>query len=161
MNGLPKMSQHPIPPHTTHIYKFPVVQADTYWYHSHFSLQEQIGLYGALIFNKRTEPDIPTIPVVLSDWSDMKPKEIDRRLHAASDWFAIKKGTVQSYWEAIKAGKLGVKLTNEWKRMHAMDVSEDYDERFFVNGDKSATFRSKERRVGRECVRTCSSRWSP
>lgn len=140
MDGVPYLTQQPIPPHTTHIYKFPVVQAGTYWYHSHFSLQEQIGLYGALIFNKRTEPAIPTIPVVLSDWSDMKPKEIDRRLHAASDWFAIRKGTVQSYSEAIKAGKLGVKLTNEWKRMHAMDVSDVYYERFFVNGDTSETF---------------------
>jgi CopA family copper-resistance protein len=140
MDGVPYMTQQPIPPHTTHIYKFPVVQAGTYWYHSHFSLQEQIGLYGALIFNKRTEPDIPTIPLVLSDWSDMKPKEINRRLHTASDWFAIKKGTVQSYSEAIKAGKLGVKLTNEWKRMHAMDVSDVYYERFFINGDTSETF---------------------
>lgn len=140
MDGVPFLTQQPIPPHTTHIYKFPVVQAGTYWYHSHFSLQEQVGLYGALIFNKRTEPDIPTIPVVLSDWSDMKPKEINRRLHAASDWFAIKKGTVQSYSEAIKDGKLGVKLANEWKRMHAMDVSDVYYERFFVNGDTSQTF---------------------
>lgn len=140
MDGVPYMTQQPIPPHTTYIYKFPVVQAGTYWYHSHFSLQEQIGLYGALIFNKRTEPDIPTIPVVLSDWSNMKPKEIDRRLHTASDWFAIKKGTVQSYSEAVKAGALGVKLTNEWKRMKAMDVSDVYYERFFVNGDTSQIF---------------------
>jgi len=140
MDGVPFLTQQPIPPHTTHIYKFPVVQAGTYWYHSHFSVQEQIGLYGALIFNKRTEPEIPTIPVVLSDWSDMRPKEIDRRLHTANDWFAIKKGTVQSYSEAIKAGKLGVKLTNEWKRMKAMDVSDVYYERFFVNGQTEEQF---------------------
>lgn len=134
MDGVPFLTQQPIAPHTTHVYKFPVVQSGTYWYHSHFSLQEQVGIYGALIFNKRTEPDIPTIPVVLSDWSDMQPKEINRRLHIADDWFAIKKGTVQSYSEAIKAGKLGVKLTNEWKRMNAMDVSDVYYERFFING---------------------------
>lgn len=140
MDGVPFMTQQPIPPNTTHIYKFPVVQTGTYWYHSHFSLQEQIGLYGALIFNKRTEPDIPTIPVVLSDWSDMKPQEIDRRLHTANDWFSIKKDAVQSYSEAIRAGKLDVKMTNEWKRMRAMDVSDVFYERFFVNGRTSAEF---------------------
>lgn len=140
MDGVPFLTQHPIPPHTTYIYKFPVVQSGTYWYHSHFSLQEQIGLYGALIFNKRTEPDIPTIPVVLSDWSDMKPKEINRRLHTANDWFAIRKGAVQSYSEAIRAGKLGAKLGNEWKRMNAMDVSDVYYERFFVNGKVQEQF---------------------
>lgn len=140
MDGVPYLTQTPIPPHSVYVYKFPIVQSGTYWYHSHFGLQEQIGLYGALIFNKRAEPDIPTIPLVLSDWSDMKPGEIDRRLHTANDWFAIKKGTVQSYSEALKAGKLGVKLGNEWKRMKAMDVSDVYYERFFVNGDTVQSF---------------------
>ena len=134
MDGVAYLTQHPIAPHTTYIYKFPVVQAGTYWYHSHYALQEQIGLYGALIFNKRTEPDIPTIPVVLSDWTNMKPGEVDRRLHTASDWFSIKKHAVQSYSEAIKAGKFGVKLLNEWKRMKAMDVSDVYYEAFLLNG---------------------------
>jgi len=141
MDGVPSLTQQPIPPHTTYIYKFPVVQAGTYWYHSHFDLQEQIGLYGALIFNKRTEPDIPTIPIVLSDWSDMKPKQIDRRLHTGNaDWFGIKKHSVQSYWEALKAGKTGVKFVNEWKRMEAMDVSDIYYERFLLNGDTADVF---------------------
>ncbi len=140
MDGVPFLTQQPIPPHTTYIYKFPVVQSGTYWYHSHFSLQEQVGLYGALIFNKRTEPDIPTIPVVLSDWSNTKPKEIDRMLHTGNDWFSIKKHAVQSYWEALKAGKTGVKLANEWKRMEAMDVSDVYYERFLLNGDTAQVF---------------------
>ena len=141
MDGVAYLTQHPIPPHTTYIYKFPVVQAGTYWYHSHYALQEQVGLYGALIFNKRTEPQIPTVPVVLSDWSDMKPEEIDRRLHTASDWFSIKKHAVQSYSEAIAAGKTGVKLVNEWKRMKAMDVSDVYYEKFLANGRDSSNIK--------------------
>lgn len=140
MDGVPFLTQQPIPPNATYIYKFPVVQAGTYWYHSHYAFQEQIGLFGALIFNKRTEPDIPTIPVVLSDWSDTRPEEIDRMLHTANDWFAIKKHASQSYWEALKAGKLGVKFGSEWKRMHAMDVSDVYYEKFFVNGETSQNF---------------------
>lgn len=141
MDGVTWLTQLPIPPHTTYIYKFPVVQSGTYWYHSHYDLQEQIGVYGALIFNKRTEPDIPTIPVVLSDWSDIKPKEINRMLHTENDWFSIKKHAVQSYWEAIKAGALGTKFVNEWKRMRAMDVSDVYYPKFLVNGKTSETFK--------------------
>ncbi|HQD09846.1 MAG TPA: multicopper oxidase domain-containing protein, partial [Flavihumibacter sp.] len=129
MDGVPYLTQLPIAPHTSFVYKFPVVQAGTYWYHSHFSLQEQIGLYGALVFNKREEAAQPSIPVVLSEWSDVKPMEINRRLHTANDWFAIKKKSVQSYAEAIRAGKLGVKFANEWKRMNAMDVSDVYYEK--------------------------------
>lgn len=139
MDGVPGLTQQEIPPHTTYIYKFPVVQTGTYWYHSHFKLQEQLGLYGALIFNKRTEPNIPTVPIVLSDWSDLKPATINRYLHNANDWFAIKKNTVQSYGEAIADKALSTKLKNEWLRMHAMDVSDVYYEKFLLNGYSQST----------------------
>jgi FtsP/CotA-like multicopper oxidase with cupredoxin domain len=133
-DGVPYMTQMPIKGHSTYLYKFPVIQNGTYWYHSHTRLQEQSGMYGALIFNKVNESKMPAIPVVLSDWTDMNPKEVDRSLHNASDWFAIKKGAVQSYGEAIGKGYLKTKVANEWKRMNAMDVSDVYYERFLSNG---------------------------
>ncbi len=133
-DGVPNLTQMPIKPHTIHLYKYPIIQHGTHWYHSHTSLQEQIGMYGAFIMNKRKEWDIPTLPVVLSEWTDMKPKEVHRSLHNATDWFAIKKGTTQSYIEAIKTGHFKTKVTNEWKRMNAMDVSDVYYDKFLING---------------------------
>ncbi|MFC5269567.1 multicopper oxidase domain-containing protein [Adhaeribacter terreus] len=134
MDGVPWLTQKPIKPHSTYLYKFPVIQNGTYWYHSHTKLQEQSGMYGALVFLKRNEPEIPAIPIVLSDWTDMKPKEVDRSLHSATDWFAIKKGATQSYAEAIRKGHFTTKLKNEWKRMMAMDVSDVYYEKLLTNG---------------------------
>lgn len=139
-DGVPYLTQMPIKPHSTYIYKFPVIQNGTYWYHSHTKLQEQSGMYGALIFNKRNEPEIPTIPIVLSDWTDMNPKEVDRSLHAGTDWFAIKKGAAQSYGEAIKQGYFKTKVINEWKRMEAMDVSDVYYEKFLTNGKPAVKY---------------------
>ena len=138
-DGVPNLTQMPIKPHTTHLYKFPIIQSGTHWYHSHTGLQEQIGMYGAMILNKRNELDMPTIPIVLSEWADMNPKEIDRSLHNATDWFAIKKGTTQSYAEAIRSGNFKTKLTNEFKRMNAMDVSDVYYDRFLINGKEQLT----------------------
>jgi hypothetical protein len=43
------------------------------------------------------------------------------------------KGTTQSYAEAIRAGHF-TKVTNEWKRMTAMDVSDIYYNKFLING---------------------------
>jgi len=43
-------------------------------------------------------------------------------------------GTTQSYSEAIKAGHFNTKVTNEWKRMNAMDVSDVYYNKFLING---------------------------
>lgn len=133
-DGVPFLTQMPIEPGAEYLYKFPIVQHGTHWYHSHSGLQEQIGMYGMFVMNKRTEWDIPTVPVLLSEWTDMKPEEVHRRLKNANDWFAIKKGTTQSYSEAIASGHFGTKVTNEWKRMTAMDVSDVYYEKFLVNG---------------------------
>lgn len=141
-DGVPNLTQMPIKPHTTHLYKFPIIQHGTHWYHSHTGLQEQIGMYGSFVMNKRaTDPtfrkgidDLPTVPIILSEWTDIKPENVHRMLHNATDWFAIKKGTTQSYAEAIKQGYFKTKVANEWKRMNAMDVSDVYYDKFLING---------------------------
>ncbi|WP_138994274.1 multicopper oxidase domain-containing protein [Larkinella sp. C7] len=133
-DGVPNLTQMPIKPHTTHLYRFAIIQNGTHWYHSHTGLQEQIGMYGSMILNKKKEPVIPTVPIILSEWTDMNPKNVHRMLHNASDWFAIKKGTTQSYSEAIRQGYLKTKVANEWKRMTAMDVSDVYYNQFLING---------------------------
>jgi FtsP/CotA-like multicopper oxidase with cupredoxin domain len=141
-DGVPYLTQMPIEPGTTHIYRFPIVQNGTHWYHSHSGLQEQIGMYGSMILNKKNEDasfrkgidDLPTIPVVISEWTDYNPNNVHRMLHNATDWFAIRKGSTQSYAEAIKEGHFNTKVKNEFKRMLAMDVSDVYYDRFFLNG---------------------------
>jgi FtsP/CotA-like multicopper oxidase with cupredoxin domain len=145
-DGVPNLTQMPIKPHTTHLYKFPIIQHGTHWYHSHTELQEQIGMYGNFVMNKRADDptfrkgidDLPTVPIVLSEWTDMKPENVHRMLHNASDWFAIQKGTTQSYIEAIKSGHFKTKVTNEWKRMNAMDVSDVYYNKFLINGQNES-----------------------
>ncbi len=141
-DGVPYLTQMPIKPNETFTYSFPIIQNGTHWYHSHSGLQEQLGMYGSLVLlKKKDDPsfrkgidDLPEVPIVLSEWTDIKPENVHRMLHNASDWFAIKKGTTQSYVEAIKEGHLKTKLTNEWKRMLAMDVSDVYYDQFLING---------------------------
>ncbi|MFA7380892.1 MAG: multicopper oxidase domain-containing protein [Bacteroidia bacterium] len=147
-DGVPNLTQMPIKPHTTHIYRFPVIQHGTHWYHSHSGLQEQIGMYGSMILNKRADDktfrrgidDLPTLPVILSEWTNLKPENVHRMLHNASDWFAIRKGATQSYAEAIRAGHFKTKITNEWKRMLAMDVSDVYYDKLLINGREKSQF---------------------
>jgi len=141
-DGVPYVTQMPIETNTTYLYRFPLIQNGTHWYHSHSGLQEQIGMYGSFIINKRSDDkkfrqgidDLPTIPIILSEWTDYDPDNVHRMLHNATDWFAIKKGSTQSYAEAIGEGHFKTKLTNEWKRMLAMDVSDVYYDKFLING---------------------------
>ncbi len=133
-DGVPYLTTAPIKSHSTHVYKFVIRQSGTYWYHSHTMLQEQVGMYGAIVIHERKKKPKHEEVVLLSDWSDENPHQIERSLHYATDWYMIKKNAVQSYGEAIRDGYFKTKLTNEWKRMHAMDVSDVYYERFLVNG---------------------------
>lgn len=133
-DGVPFLTTQPIQPGKVHLFKFPIVQHGTHFYHTHLGLQQQIGLYGALVFYKRNERPAKEYTMVLSDWTDMNPKEVNRSLHNATDWFAIQKGTTQSYAEAIRSGNFKTKLANEWKRMNAMDVSDIYYDKFLING---------------------------
>ena len=145
-DGVPYLTQMPIEPGTTHKYTFPIIQHGTHWYHSHSGLQEQIGMYGSMILNKKPEDetfrkdidDLPTIPIILSEWTDVNPNNVHRMLHNATDWFAIQKGTTQSYAEAIQQGHFKTKITNEWKRMNAMDVSDVYYDKFLINGKSNS-----------------------
>ena len=141
-DGVPWLTQKPIAAGATYTYRFPIIQHGTHWYHSHSGLQEQIGMYGPFIMKKRQDDptfrkgidDLPAIPLILSEWTNFNPNNVHRMLHNANDWFAIKKGTTQSYLEAIKEGHFKTKVTNEWKRMLAMDVSDVYYDKFLING---------------------------
>ncbi|MGZ5253806.1 MAG: multicopper oxidase domain-containing protein [Flavitalea sp.] len=149
-DGVPYLTQLQIAPGTTHTYRFPVIQNGTHWYHSHSGLQEQIGMYGNLVFLKKEDDktfrkgidDLPTEPIVLSEWTNLDPDNIHRMLHNANDWAAIKKGATQSYAEAIRKGHFKTKLTNEWKRMLAMDVSDVYYDKILMNGSASTDLKN-------------------
>jgi len=136
-DGVPYLTTAPIEPHTTHLYKFPIVQTGTYWYHSHTDLQEQAGMFGALILNKREQQDtIPEFTALFSDWTNENPREVLRSLKMAYDWYAIKKHSTQNWGEALLNGYLGAKAEQEWKRMYPMDVSDVYYDAFLVNGKR-------------------------
>jgi CopA family copper-resistance protein len=97
MDGVPGLSFHGIEPGGSHLYRFPVQQAGTYWYHAHSSLQEAQGVYGAIVIDPR-EPDGIAADrehvVLLSDWSDEDPRAIQRKLLIESDIYNRHRRTV-------------------------------------------------------------------
>src|SRR5262245_32768856 len=75
MDGVPDVSGFPIAPRRTFVYEYPLRQSGTYWYHSHWQLQEQIGLAGPLVIEARDErlrPDHDVV-VMLGDWLHTSP----------------------------------------------------------------------------------------
>lgn len=136
MDGVPYVSFPPIAPGTTFTYEFPIRQSGTYWYHSHTGLQEQRGVYGAIVI----EPPVPRFQadrdyvILLSDWADEDPHQIIRTLKRGSEWFAVEKGSAQSIVGAIRLGMFADYFKRELGRMPAMDIADVAYDRFLANG---------------------------
>jgi hypothetical protein len=47
-DGVPGVSQRPIPPGGTYVYKWRATQYGTYWYHGHLAGQLEDGLFGPI-----------------------------------------------------------------------------------------------------------------
>jgi CopA family copper-resistance protein len=137
-DGVPYIETAPIMPGQTHDFIFPLRQTGTYWYHSHTMLQEQSGLFGSIVIEAQNKTklidQVPDKVLILSDWTNLNPKNVLRLLKRGSDYFPIKKGAVQSYGEAISKGYGSDKLMMEWMRMPAMDISDIKYDKFFING---------------------------
>jgi len=75
MDGVPHVTQHPIPPGSSFDYRFAFPDSGTFWYHPHQSSFEQVprGLYGALIVEEDAPPAVDQDEVLLL--SDIKLDE--------------------------------------------------------------------------------------
>lgn len=126
MDGVPGVNFGGIRPGETYEYRYKVVQAGTYWYHSHSFFQEQTGAYGPLIIDpKDGEPfDYDQdYPVVLSDWSFEDPEAIFRHINVMGH-YNYQQRTVTDFWQDIQ--KQGFKPTlaerMAWGRMRMSPV---------------------------------------
>jgi FtsP/CotA-like multicopper oxidase with cupredoxin domain len=90
-DGVPELTTFPIQPDSTLTVVFPVRQNATYWYHSHTMTQEQIGLTGSIVIQKRDEQKIKEEVLVLNDWANLKPSEVLRLLKSHTVFFLLKK----------------------------------------------------------------------
>jgi CopA family copper-resistance protein len=90
MDGVPGLSFEGIAPGQTFVYRFPVKQNGTFWYHSHSGYQEQTGISGSIIIEPQG-PDTDQVDrehvVFLSDWTDVNPHSILSNLKEDSSYY--------------------------------------------------------------------------
>jgi FtsP/CotA-like multicopper oxidase with cupredoxin domain len=85
MDGVPFVSQEPIPPNGKFHYQFPLKQSGTYWMHSHFGLQEQ---------------SLGTAPLIL--WTEEQQAKADEQYVVLLHDFSFK--PVSQILKELKAG---------------------------------------------------------
>lgn len=91
MDGVKGVTQRGIKHGETFKYQFKLEQSGTYWYHAHAGLQEQSGLYGAIIIDPPQQPAYhysKDFVVVLSDWINTNPEQVLRNLKKDGDYYS-------------------------------------------------------------------------
>lgn len=145
MDGVPGISYPGIKLGETFTYRFTTKQSGTYWYHSHSGLQEQSGIYGALVIDPvKKEPyrfDRDYV-VMLSDWTDENPESVLRKLKVKSDYYNYNQRTFGTFLDDAKKKGFGAALRDrmEWgeMRMAPTDIADVTGYVFLANGKTSA-----------------------
>ncbi|WP_094746032.1 multicopper oxidase domain-containing protein [Aequorivita soesokkakensis] len=141
-DGVPYLTTPPIKPGTTFTYEFPIKQSGTYWYHSHTMLQEQSGVFGSIVIQPKEKilDYDKELVLMLSDWTNEKPKDVMRTLKRGSEWYGIKKGTSTPLNQVISRGALGAQIDFWRQRMEGADIADIYYSAFLVNGKQLAEY---------------------
>ncbi|MDF9620989.1 copper resistance system multicopper oxidase [Pseudomonas entomophila] len=131
MDGVPGLSFAGIEPGGDYLYQFTLRQSGTYWYHSHSGLQEQAGVYGAIVIEPR-EPEAHQYQrdhvLLFSDWSDQAPEALMATLKKQSDAFNYHKRTVGDFVDDVAENGWGKAVDNRWAwarmRMSPTDLAD-------------------------------------
>lgn len=91
-DGVPFISQKPVPPGGTHTYEFTVHQEGTFFYHAHSAMQEMIGQIGMFIAHPKT-PYAPHAEhdygIVLQEWAVLPGNTVPNTAAMEYNWLTF------------------------------------------------------------------------
>ena len=146
-DGVPGISFAGIAPGETYVYRFPVRQSGTFWYHSHSRFQEQTGLYGPLVISPSGQERYPAdrdYVVMLNDWTDEDPERVFAKLKKQSDYYNFAQPTAPDFLRDVRQQGLRQALAQRkmWNemRMNPTDFADvsGYTYTYLMNGTTPA-----------------------
>ena len=92
MDGVPGVTQDPIPSGGRFIYEFTVHQHGTFFYHSHMPMQEMMGMIGLFILHPK-EPYRPRVDkdfgLIVQEWAILPNNTVPNSLSMEFNWLTI------------------------------------------------------------------------
>jgi FtsP/CotA-like multicopper oxidase with cupredoxin domain len=92
MDGVPYISQPPVPPGERFIYEFTLNQEGTYYYHSHGAMQEMMGLIGMFIIHPK-KPYKPPVDhdfgILLQGWAILPNNTVPNTAGMEFNWLTF------------------------------------------------------------------------
>ena len=126
MDGVPGLTQKVVQPAGSFNYRFTTPDAGTYWYHAHNRSWEQVarGLYGPLIVEEATPPDVDhDITIVIDDWRMSQDAQIEGDFGAMHD--LSHGGRIGNYLAAQLLPKISELRKNERVRLRFINTATD------------------------------------
>ncbi len=144
MDGVPGLNGFAgIPPGETFTYRFPLRQSGTYWYHAHSRLQEQDGLYGALVITPRDGEAATDIAdrdyvLLLSEFHPERAETILHKLKSLPGYYNQGRRTLADLFRQAARDGWGPALADRkaWggMRMDPTDLTDVTGYTFLING---------------------------
>jgi L-ascorbate oxidase len=156
-DGVPTISFDGIQPGETFTYNFPIVQAGTYWFHSHSGFQEPDGAYGSIIIEPENREPFRYDREYVVQLADAHPHTGDRimrNLKMMPDYYNRQQQTVGDFLSDTRRDGLSSALADRlaWGGMRMMktDIEDLQGFTALINGHSpnqnwTGIFRSGER----------------
>ena len=92
MDGVPGVTQDPIPPGRRFVYEFTLHQHGTFFYHSHMPMQEMMGMIGLFIMHPK-EPYRPRVDkdfgLIVQEWAILPNNTVPNSLSMEFNWLTM------------------------------------------------------------------------
>ncbi len=92
MDGSVGLGQDPVPPGGKYVYEFELHQHGTFFYHSHFAMQEMMGMLGMFIMHPKQayEPKVDRdFGLLLQEWALLPNNSVPNTLSMEYNWLSL------------------------------------------------------------------------
>ena len=139
MDGLPYITQKPVPPGGRFVYEFTVHQEGTYFYHSHGAMQEMMGMIGMFILHPQT-PYQPHVDhdygIILQEWAILPDSSVPNTANMEFNWLTFNGLSAPSTTPLIArlGSRVRIRLVNLGMDHHPMHL---HGNQFVVTGTEA------------------------
>ena len=140
MDGVPGISQDPIPPGGSFTYEFTLHQHGTFFYHTHMPMQEMMGLIGFFILHPRDayEPRVDRdFGLILQEWAILPNNTVPNSLSMEFNWLTLngRAGPETTPMIVRKGERVRIRFVNLGMDHHPMHI---HGNTFWVTGHEGA-----------------------
>lgn len=139
MDGVPGISQPPIPPGGRFVYEFTLNQNGTCFYHSHLTMQEMMGMIGAFIIHPRRPYHPPVqqdFAVILQEYAILPNSTVPNSMKMEFNWLTFngKAGPATTPLVVRHGDRVRIRLMNLGMDHHPIHL---HGHQFWITGTES------------------------